>query len=167
MTAYHLSVWFHILGVAIWLGGLLFVSFVVLPILRHRQIAPLRSTILLTLGLRMRILGWITLFVLFVTGITNLLTRGYTLQDVFSAIFWSSQFGSILQWKLILFFITIGATALHDLYYGPKSAQLAALLPENHPDRIRIRRLSSWLGRFIALLGLALSFLGILLSRGY
>ncbi len=164
---YQLFVWLHILAVAIWIGGMLFISYAVLPLIRHPSIFPIRAVLLTELGLRIRLVGWITLGVLLLTGTGMLLLRGHTWSDLISAAFWQSATGTILGWKLGLFALTVITTLAHDLYFGPKSARLAEQLPEDHPQRQRIRRISSWLGRIVVLLALAISFLGVLLSRGW
>ncbi len=163
---YQLFVWLHVLAATVWIGGMLFISYAVLPLLRHPSIFPIRAVLLTQLGLRIRLVGWITLAVLLATGVLLLFARGYQWEDFWQMGFWQAQFGKILRWKLLLYAATVVTTLAHDLYFGPKSAQLAERLPEEHPERQRMRRISSWLGRLVVLFALILSFLGVLLSRG-
>ncbi|GIX49395.1 MAG: hypothetical protein KatS3mg131_3606 [Candidatus Tectimicrobiota bacterium] len=73
---YLLSVWLHLLAAAVWIGGMAFLTLVLVPIVRqpeHRAQAPL---LMHRTGRRFRTVGWTCLLVLFFTGLVNLVYRG-------------------------------------------------------------------------------------------
>src|SRR5262245_22665866 len=65
----------HLLGVAIWVGGMLFIALVLVPITRRLDDATLRTRLVQDVGRRFRTVGWIALGLIGATGIANLVLR--------------------------------------------------------------------------------------------
>jgi uncharacterized membrane protein len=103
--------------------------------------------------------------VLIVTGITNLLTRGYSFDQLLTGSFWVNVFGGYLFLKLLVFGLVLIVSGIHDFYAGPKAAELMDEQPD-HPQTKRMRKISSWLGRINLLLGLAILYYAMRLLRG-
>jgi len=164
-SLYFLSVWLHIIAAAVWIGGMLFLALVIVPLLRHPEIQPHRAKLLSLLGLRFRIVGWITLATLLVTGLYNVFARGFTLQDAFTGSLWEGDFGQTLAEKLVTFGFILLLSALHDFWIGPKASALAR--QSNPPEELeRWRKAASWIGRINLLLALLMVALGVMMVRG-
>lgn len=163
---YFLSVWLHILAATVWVGGMLFLSFVIIPLLRHPEISLHRTRLLSLLGLRFRVIGWVALATLFLTGLYNIAARGFTLRDAFNGLLWEGEFGRTLAEKLTTFGIILIVSALHDFWVGPKVTTLAQRSGNPSPEAERWRKAAAWLGRLNLLLALLMVALGVMLVRG-
>ena len=162
---YHLSVFIHITSAIFWIGGMLFTAGVLVPASRHRLLENIKGTLFTVIGKKFSRISWILFIVLIITGITNLLTRGYTAEQLLTISFWTTAFGGNLFIKLLIFGLVLIVSGIHDFYAGPKAAELMDTQP-NHPQTNRMRKFSSWLGRLNLLLGLAILYYAIRLLRG-
>ncbi len=162
---YHLSVFIHIISAVFWIGGMLFTAAVLVPASRHQLLADKKGQFFALVGTKFSRISWILFLILIITGITNLLARGYTFADLTTFSFWNSYFGSTLSIKLHLFGAVLILSGLHDFYAGPKAAELMDKEPESDRTR-RMRKLSSWLGRINLLLGLGILYYALKLLRG-
>lgn len=162
---YYLSVFIHILSAIFWIGGMLFTVAVLVPASRHQLLANKKGAFFALIGRKFSRISWILFIVLIITGITNLLARGYELADLATSKFWDSSFGRPLFIKLNLFGLVLILSGIHDFYAGPK----AAALMDNDPDNSKTktyRKLSSWIGRINLLLGLGILYYAMRLLRG-
>ena len=162
---YYLSVFIHILSAIFWIGGMLFTVAVLVPASRHKLLAPKKGTFFTLIGKKFSRISWVLFLVLTLTGITNLLTRGYSFSDLISASFWSGNFGGSLLVKLHLFAAVLILSGIHDFYAGPKAAELMDSRPNDSKTKT-YRKLSSWLGRLNLLLGLGILYYAMKLLRG-
>jgi uncharacterized membrane protein len=162
---YHLSVFIHILAAIFWIGGMLFTAAVLVPASRHQLLKNKKGAFFTLIGKKFSRISWILFLVLIVTGITNLLARGYTLSSLMTAKFWDSYLGGMLFIKLHLFSAALIFSGIHDFYAGPKAAQLMDEQPESAKTK-RMRKVSSWLGRINLLLGLGILYYAMRLLRG-
>lgn len=165
MSLYHLSVFIHVLSAMFWIGGMLFTAAVLVPASRHKLLADKKGEFFALVGRKFSRISWVLFLVLIVTGITNLLSRGYTFANLISPDFWNSHFGSMLFIKLHLFGLVLILSGIHDFYAGPRAADLMDENPDA-PKTKRFRKISSWIGRVNLLLGLAILFYAIRLVRG-
>ncbi len=164
-SLYFFSVWLHILAATVWVGGMLFLSFVLIPLMRHPEMKPLRAPLVHLIGIRFRIIGWMALAVLLVTGLYNIAARGFTLQDAFNGTLWSGEFGRTLAEKLTTFGIVLIISALHDFWVGPKVMVLTQK-GNPSPESESWRKAAAWLGRVNLVLALLMVTFGIMLVRG-
>jgi uncharacterized membrane protein len=162
---YYLSVFIHILSAIFWIGGMLFTVAVLVPASRHQLLVKKRGEFFSLIGQKFSRISWILFLVLTITGITNLLARGYDLADLVTSSFWSGNFGSDLFIKLHLFGVVLILSGIHDFYAGPKAAELMDQKP-NDPQTKTSRKLSSWIGRINLLLGLGILYYAMQLLRG-
>lgn len=162
-SLYLLSVTLHLLAAMLWLGGMFFLALVGAPVLRRVESAPLRSELFNRLGVRFRVVGWIAMSLLVVTGIANLSFRGVLDPDTLgSASFWQGPYGQTLGWKLTIVVVMVSLSAVHDFLLGPRVARL----PPGSAEAAVGRRRASWLARFNAVLGVALVAAAVRLARG-
>ena len=162
---YLLSVWLHILAAIVWIGGMVFLGAVLVPILRRDAFKHIRMPMLYATALRFRWVGWVTLGLLVVTGILNVGLRGYDWKALFTASFWQSSWGTTLGWKLVLVTIVLAISGVHDFYLGPRTMHVLENDPDS-PNAERLRRWSSWMGRLTLVLSLVILGFAVLLVRG-
>ncbi|MDX1601169.1 MAG: DUF4149 domain-containing protein [Anaerolineales bacterium] len=162
---YLVSVWTHILAVAVWVGGMVFLVLVLVPATRQLEERPLASRLISWTGKRFRWIGWISLGLLLATGIFNLAYRGYTWGDLWSGALFNGFFGRTLGVKLLLVAVVFGLSALHDFVIGPRASQRARR-ESGSAEALRYRRAASWMGRLNLILALVIVLLGVMLVRG-
>lgn len=162
---YYLSVFIHIISAIFWIGGMLFTAAVLVPASRHKLLAGKKGEFFTLVGKKFSRISWVLFPVLFITGITNLLGRGYSLGDLIDPAFWNSGFGGNLAIKLLLFSGVLLLSGIHDFYAGPKAAELMDFHPDSKKTEI-YRKLSRWIGRLNLLLGLAVLYYAMKLLRG-
>lgn len=156
------TVTLHVLAAVVWLGGMFFFG-IAAPVLRRIEDEGVRASLFDALGRRFRVVGWICIGVLVVTGIAQLRLRGW-----WGAAFWGqadflrSALGSTLTWKLGLVSVMIAVQGAHDFWLGPKAG---AATPGTEEAR-SLRRRAMWLARLNVVFGLALVYVAVRLGRG-
>ena len=162
---YLTSVWLHILAGAIWIGGMVFVALVLVPVIRQPENQGIAASLVQVTGRRFRSVGWSCLILLLLTGAVNLFYRGFSVSELWSAELWQSPFGLVLALKLFLFGAVLALSCVHDFSIGPRATALWRKEPAS-AEAGRLRRQASWIGRVNLLLALAIVALGIMLARG-
>ena len=162
---YLLSVWLHILAAAVWIGGIVFLSLVLVPVSRNPDYRSVASSIIQGTGIRFRVVGWICLSVLILSGVFNLYYRGFGFIGFFRGLLGQGSFGTVLTIKLLLVSIILLISAIHDFLIGPKAMSLWQADPTS-PEALRLRRLASLIGRANLILALLVVALGVVLVRG-
>jgi putative copper resistance protein D len=161
---YLVSVYLHIAASLLWLGGMLFLSLILVPALRASGDPAQLSRMMTLVGGRYRSIGWWAMGLLVVTGLLNAVGR-WTLPVLLTGAFWTSAPGRVLALKLILVTVMFGLSALHDFVLGPRaSARRQAGAPTE--ELARLRRQASWLGRANLILGMLVLGLAVWLVRG-
>lgn len=158
------SVYFHLIFITFWLGGMLFTVAVLVPATRKR-LQSQKALLFTELGTRFSRLSWILFPFIILTGILALFGRGFTSETLLSTTFWQSSYGSILQTKLIYFGLMLLVSALHDFWLGPKAAILMQQQPEIKTTKF-FQKLSRWGGRINLILGLIILYYAVALVRG-
>ena len=133
----------HVLAAVVWLGGMLFIALVLVPVVRSVEPPALRTRLVQEIGLRFRALAWITLALLLASGLGNLWLRPYLLE--------LPRF----HLKLTLVVIALTLAALHDFVLGPRAGRPGAL------PSARVR--ASWIARVNVLLVTGIVILGLAL----
>ncbi len=131
----------HLAAALTWVGGMLFVALVLVPVTRRVEDPGLRRRLMHDAGVRFRTVGWVAMGVLVATGILNAWLRPElsTLPR-----FWV---------KVALVVLAIGLSALHDFVLGPRAGR---------PDAPAwMRPAASWIARANLLLVLAVVYLGL------
>ena len=136
--------WLHVVAAMTWIGGMLFIALVLVPVTRRLEDAALRTRLVHTIGLRFRTVGWIAIAVLVATGLGNLWHEPALLG------------ATRLHAKLGLVAFAIVLSAVHDFDLGPRAGA-----PGADPS-LRVR--ASWLARLNVLVVLAIVLLGLSLS---
>lgn len=163
---YQLSTLLHVLSAIVWVGGMLFLALVMVPVARKLQPAE-RGMLVGAIGRRFRVIGWVCIALLIVTGVVNASYRGVTWGSIISGQIAVSDFGWLLAVKVGLVVVMIVLSAVHDFAIGPASTRA---LERKDADAAReaaaLRRKASWLGRLNAVLALVVVALAVALVRG-
>ncbi len=163
MSLYYINVSVHLLAAFLWLGDMFFLAVVGAPVLRRVEPPTLRRELFSRIGVQFRVVGWIAISVLLLTGVGNLYFRGLLTSGMLgSASFWSSLYGRALAVKLSAVLVMLVVQAVHDFIYGPRSGRLDPASLEG----LGTRQIAAWLARLNALAGLVLVLAAVRLARG-
>lgn len=132
----------HVLAAIVWIGGMLFIALVLVPVLRRLEPAE-RLRLVHATGLRFRTVGWIALSLLLLSGLLNLWLRPYLLGV------------PLFHVKLGLVVLALALGVIHDFVLGPRAGA-----PGADPG-LRVR--ASWVARANVLVVLAVVVLGLAL----
>lgn len=128
-----------------WIGGMLFLALVMVPMARRLEDPTLRARLIHDTGRRFRTVGWTAIGVLVVTGLLNLWLHPVLLS--------STRF----HWKVGLVVLALILSAFHDFVLGPRAGA-----PGADPSA-RVR--ASWVARVNVLVVLVIVALGLSLFR--
>ncbi len=165
-TLYMLTVWVHILAAAVWIGGMVFLVVVLVPVTRRPEYRGVAASLIHWTSLRFRWIGWLCLGLLLLTGTFNLIQRGFGWGDLWSGRLWEGLSGGILAVKLLLLGVVFLLSALHDFIIGPRATALWRSNPVSL-EAMRLRRQAIWIGRLNLLLALIAVAFGVMLVRGW
>ncbi len=154
-----LLVWLHLLAAFCWIGGAIFLSLVLVPVLKREPFIAQRPLLFPTVARRFRIVVWGAIAVLLLTGILLLHQRGIVIGD---PLHWPM----VLTVKLGLVALLLFLTLTHDLVLGPLIRKIAQSPAERRTTFEQILVLwFSWVARFSLVLALAVLFAAVLLVR--
>ncbi len=160
MTLFDITlVWIHLIAATFWVGGMLFLSLVAVPLLKKAPDPALAQREFINLARRFRMLVWVALSILLLTG-------SFLLPNVTDISIPFLEWPSVVLSKLSLVAMLIFMSLAHDRYIGPKVRTLKRK-PTNElalVDKILLR-LSPLIGRLTMILGLAVLFAAILMVR--
>ncbi|MBH0185268.1 MAG: hypothetical protein HP477_07615 [Nitrospira sp.] len=126
----------HILAAVAWIGGMIFLSLVLAPLVVSRKAAPEFMALFRLAALRFRIVVWTAIGILLTTGPMLLAQRSI---DMMNPATWPG----ILTLKLGLVAVLLLLTFSHDLVLGPKVSQTRAIPASSH--RLLCRRPAGYL----------------------
>jgi uncharacterized membrane protein len=159
MMGASLLIWLHLVAAVSWIGGMVFLSVVLVPILKREPFASQKTLLFLAMARRFRVVVWGVIAVLMFTGPLLLHQRGIPIAD-------PSRWPTILAVKLGLITILLLLTLTHDLIIGSRVERTVQLPMESRTRFDHARVLwSRWVARFSLLLALAVLFAAIMLVR--
>jgi len=166
-TVHFVAILLHILAAIVWIGGMVFLGAVLIPVLRRsRSSSPGQYTELIhRTGTRFRNVGWACLLILVLTGLVNLTRWGVGFERLVSAELWASTWGHILAMKLALVAAALAMSGVHDFVVGPRATRTLREAPGSK-EAGRLRRIAGWMGRANLLIAVLVVALGIMLVRG-
>ncbi|NOS82164.1 MAG: hypothetical protein HOP32_11355 [Nitrospira sp.] len=154
-----LLVWLHMLAAVSWIGGTIFLSIVLVPVLRREQFASQKALLFRTVAMRFRMVVWGSIATLLLTGPMLLHERGISIMN-------PSGWPTVLSVKLGLVAILLLLTMTHDLIVGPRVGRILQLPAESRTksDHALIGW-SPWIARCSLLLTLVVLLAAVLLVR--
>jgi putative copper resistance protein D len=152
-------VWLHVLAAVSWIGGSIFLSVVLVPVLRREPFASQKTALIRTTALRFRPVVWGAIAILLLTGPMLLHQRGISMMN-------PSEWPTILSIKLGLVAILLLFTVTHDLVLGPRVGQILQLPVESRTssDHAMVAW-SPWIARSSLILTLAVLLAAVVLAR--
>ena len=147
--------WLHLMAAVIWVGGMIFTSLILQPVLRSAFPPPQRMQLYREVGNRFRVVQWVCLGILFLTGFQKL----WGLRES-PNVFYSS-FGWLLGLKLFGVVGAVFLSVLHSYVWGPRLAAMAPD-PRNPEYALLMKKLVFW-GKTNLLLNILIVFLAVLL----
>jgi putative copper resistance protein D len=152
-------VWLHVLAVVSWIGGSIFLSVVLVPVLKHEPLASQKALLFRAVARRFRMVAWGAIVILLLTGPPLLHQRGIPIMD-------PSGWPLILSVKLGFVAILLFFTLTHDLIIGPRVGRILQIPAESRTgfDRIMVAW-SPWIARCSLVLTLIVLFAAVVLVR--
>ena len=149
----------HILAAVSWVGGMIFLSLVLAPLVRGRKAAPEFMALFRSAALRFRPIVWMAMAILVITGPMLLSHRGISVMH-------PSSWAGIVTVKLALVGLLLLLTLLHDLVLGPQVSRVSAV-PESQRTTGEqvVFKTARWLPRLSLLIGLAVVIAAAILAR--
>ncbi|MBI5562425.1 MAG: DUF4149 domain-containing protein [Deltaproteobacteria bacterium] len=151
-----IALFFHVISAIFWVGGMLFLVFVVAPYLMTLTDPAEKSKIYQVVGKQYRFWGWIAIILLLVTGpIVLYALYGVSPGGIFDPAFHATPFGRTLAVKLTFVTLIVLSSLFHDFYLGP-----------NARTSPKISRWARVFGRTNLLLALIIVILAVILRTG-
>jgi len=157
------SMWIHLLAAITWIGGLLFITMVIVPTLRMPEMRANALVLLRVTGRKFQRIAYATFVALVATGTTNLLLKAGSWSAV--AALMPTTYGHLLIAKVALVLAVIALALYHDFVVGPAAARAMESDPRGGVA-LALRKRASWIGRINTLLSLVIMTLALLLVRG-
>lgn len=155
----YLLIWLHLVAAISWIGGTIFLSVVLVPMLKREPFVSEKALLFRTIAWRFRAVVWGAITVLLLTGPLLLHQRGIPIAD-------PSGWSMVLATKLGLVTILLLLTLTHDLILGPRVGRIVQLPPERRTRFDHTLVLwSPWVARFSLVLALAILFAAVMLVR--
>ena len=152
-------VWLHLVTATFWVGGMLFLSLVAVPLLKQEPAPVSTQHFFVSLARRFRSFVWAALTILVVTG-SFLLAR---LVDLSSS---PSTWPTAILVKLFLVVSLVLVVLVHERMIGPRLPALKAKDPATlSPGEKRLLRFSPLIGRLTMVLGLAVLLAAVMVAR--
>jgi uncharacterized membrane protein len=152
-------VWIHLLSAVTWIGGMVFLSVVLVPVLRRDGRFPQHASLFREVAYRFRSLVWGAMGLLVGTGVVLAADRSIPLAE---PLHWPAVFAVKMGLVVFLF----GMTLLHDLVVGPRVRRIMGTAEGERTAGERILlRYSALLPRLSLLLALCLLLAAVVLAR--
>jgi len=152
-------VWLHILAAVVWIGGMMFLSLVLAPLVRRENTVPGYTVLFRSAAQRFRLVVWLAIGILLSTGPVLLRGRGISSIDM-------TQWPPVFLVKAALVVVLLLLTFLHDLLLGPLVSRNSTI-----PARVRtVReqifvRASRWVPRLALAVALGVLFVAVIFVR--
>ena len=149
----------HILAAVSWVGGMIFLSLVLAPLVRSRKAVPEFMALFRSAALRFRPIVWVAMAILVMTGPMLLSLRGVAVAS-------PTSWPGIVIVKLTLVALLLLLTLLHDLVLGPQVSRVSAI-PESKRTAGEqvVFKTARWLPRLSLLIALAVVMTAAMLAR--
>ena len=149
----------HILAAVSWVGGMIFLSLVLAPLVRGRKAAPEFMALFRSAALRFRPIVWVAMAILLMTGPMLLSHRGLSVMA-------PASWPGIVTVKLTLVALLLFLTLLHDLVLGPQISRVSAISESQRTAGEQvIFKTARWLPRLSLLIALAVVIAATMLAR--
>jgi uncharacterized membrane protein len=155
ISVWVLARWLHLLAAITWIGGMLFILLVLLPVVRPALAPDERARLVGQVGTRFSVLSLAALLILLVTGYLNGERRHVDWSNLTATVY-----GTRLFVKLVLVALIVVVTGLH-VWYGRRIVRLAPgpTTPAVVAERRRLQIISGSLSALNLVLNLVVVWL--------
>jgi putative copper resistance protein D len=157
--------WLHLLGVVVWIGGLLFQVLVVLPSFQHMPVSAEWLQLRVRLERYCRRILWPAVGVVLLTGLYNVMNVWYATALAGGRV--PTPFVRLLSLKLLLVVLMLVLQGIQRLVVQPRTVAVLARLPSEpteHSGQLRfLERYSSLLHLLTVGAAVVVMLLGLLL----
>jgi uncharacterized membrane protein len=150
VTTSLVSVWLHLLGIVVWIGGLMYQAHVLMPAARRNAAVPLADMLR-----RGRRVSWVAIALVVLTGFYNVTGLG-PLDRVLQ-----SGAALLLALKFLLVLAAIAVAGQRDFAQVPRLTRAVSAGDDPGPALSAI----AWMDRVVLLLALVIVYLGLAVSR--
>jgi putative copper export protein len=153
------AVTIHLLAAVAWIGGMMFLSSVLAPLMRGanvrgEHVVPFRSA-----ARRFRVVVWLSLSTLVVTGPFLLRAKQIPLGV-------PTDWPAVLRIKIGLVGLLLLLTIAHDLYLGPRTSRLNGIPAANRTlFEGRLIVIGRWMARLSLVVAVAILAAAVVLAR--
>lgn len=152
-------VWIHLLAAVVWIGGMVFLSVVLVPVLRRGGLFAQYAMLFRTVAYRFRALVWGAMGILSATGLVLAAGRSIPVIE-------PRQWPTIFAAKMSLVAFLFSLTLLHDLVVGPRVRLVLGKTEAERTPRDRVLvRYSVIVPRLSLLVALLVLLLAVVLAR--
>ncbi len=152
-------VWIHLLAAMVWVGGMVFLSVVLVPVLKQDGGFAKHGLLFRTVAYRFRAVVWGAMGILVVTGLVMAVGRAIPLTEPW---LWPTIFLAKISVVALLFTLTLA----HDLVVGPKVRKILGIAEAERSARDRMLvRYSALVPRLSLLVALVVLLLAVVLAR--
>lgn len=152
-------VWIHLLAAVVWVGGMVFLSVVLVPVLKRDGDFARHVALFRTVAYRFRAVVWGAMGILVATGSVMAMGRSIPLTEPWQ---WPTIFVAKISMVSFLFTLTL----LHDLVVGPQVRRILGTTEADRSSRDRMLvRYSALVPRLSLLVALLVLLLAVVLAR--
>lgn len=152
-------VWIHLLAAVVWIGGMVFLSVVLVPVLKRDGGFAQHVALFRTVAYRFRGVVWGAMGMLVATGLTLAAGRSIPLIEPSH---WPTIFAAKIGLVILLFTLTL----LHDLVVGPQVRRIFGTAEAARTVRDRLlMRYSVLVPRVSLLVALLVLLVAVVLAR--
>lgn len=152
-------VWIHLLAAVVWVGGMVFLSVVLVPVLRRDGLFAQYAMLFRAVAYRFRAVVWGAMGILVGTGLMLAAGRSIPVTE-------PRQWPTIFAAKMGLVAFLFSLTLLHDLVVGPHVRRVLGTAEAERTARERILvRYSVVVPRVSLLVSLLVLLLAVVLAR--
>lgn len=151
--------WLHLVAAVAWIGGMLFLTLVAVPVLKPRTADSEQADLFRVMARRFRVFVWAAILVLITTGPLLLVSHGWSP-------FEPSRWPSAIRIKMSLVSLLLVLTGAHDLVIGPRVGRLVRMpIDQRSPCDRRLIAATPWLARGSLLVALAVLAVALSIAR--
>jgi uncharacterized membrane protein len=149
----------HLLAAVAWIGGMIFLAFVLAPIIRGENVTAQHVALFRSAARRFRVVAWLSIVSLVVTG-------PFLLQAKQMSLGVPADWPAVFRIKIGLVGLLLLLTIVHDLYLGPRAGRLTKIpVADRTPFERRLITTGRWLARLSLLVALGVVVAAVVLAR--
>ncbi|WP_230467148.1 CopD family protein [Lujinxingia vulgaris] len=156
---YKVAVATHVIAATIWVGGVLFMALVAIPVARTLD-PKSRANITSAIGRRFQRVGWASLGWLVLSGSFMMYFWGARWANLVDLSFFQAPHTRVLGLKLVVVTLMMLLSLTHDFFVGPRASGGST------PEQIaRYRKMAAWQGRITGVLVILIVILATMVAR--